>query len=293
MTEGGFARNHRREVSRGFVAVIVGTQNNAVVGQFGQSRSPVYKAFGAGLCFEPAGACVESGVSGSRCSSELESEVVFDLGYGVFDCERVPSGFEGCLPAGSLVECSAGGGGLLAATTGMRRGEILGLRWSDVDLEAGAISVRQIRTVARSKVITLTPKTERGARTIAVDPQTIAALDSYRVLQIEERLRCGPEYHDAGGLVFTQADGSAIHPERFSSWFKRRCQESGLPRIRLHDVRHSYVTALLAAGVPLKVVSQRIGHSSPVVTMTIYQHVLPGDDRAAAALGANAILGTG
>ena len=153
--------------------------------------------------------------------------------------------------------------------------------------------MRQIRTVARSKVITLTPKTERGARTIAVDPQTIAALDSYRVLQIEERLRCGPEYHDAGGLVFTQADGSAIHPERFSSWFKRRCQESGLPRIRLHDVRHSYVTALLAAGVPLKVVSQRIGHSSPVVTMTIYQHVLPGDDRVAAALGANAILGTG
>ena len=180
---------------------------------------------------------------------------------------------------------------LLAATTGMRRGEILGLRWSDVDLEGGTLSVRQIRTVARYKVITVTPKTERGARTVALDPQTLSALESHRVLQIEERLRSGPEYQDSEGLVFTQPDGSTIHPERFSSWFKQHCQRSGLPSIRLHDVRHSYVTALLGEGVPLKVVSQRVGHSSPMVTMTIYQHVLPGDDRAAAALGANAILG--
>jgi integrase len=182
---------------------------------------------------------------------------------------------------------------LLAATTGMRRGEILGLRWSDVDLDAGAISVRQIRTVARYKVITVTPKTERGTRTIALDPQTVAALESYRVLQIEERLRSGPQYLDTAGLVFTQPDGSPIHPERFSSWFKQHCRRSGLPLIRLHDVRHSYVTALLAGGVPLKVVSQRVGHSSPMVTMTIYQHVLPGDDRAAAHAGADAIFGSG
>lgn len=67
----------------------------------------------------------------------------------------------------------------------------------------------------------------------------------------------------------------------------------GLPVVRLHDVRHSYVSALLAEGVPVKVVSQRIGHASPMVTMTVYQHVLPGDDRAAAAVGARAILGDG
>ena len=71
--------------------------------------------------------------------------------------------------------------------------------------------------------------------------------------------------------MFTQPDGSPIHPERFSSWFKQHCQRSGLPPIRLHDVRHSYVTALLGEGVPLKVVSQRVGQSSPMVTMTIYQ----------------------
>lgn len=180
---------------------------------------------------------------------------------------------------------------LMAATTGMRRGEILGLRWSDVNLDAGSLSVRQIRTVARSKVVTLTPKTDMGTRTIALDPQTVAALRSYRVAQMEERLMVGPAYANERDLVFTWEDGSAIHPERFSCWFKKLCRSSSLPRIRLHDVRHSYVTALLSAGVPLKVVSQRIGHASPMVTMTIYQHVLPGDDRAAAAVGARAILG--
>lgn len=182
---------------------------------------------------------------------------------------------------------------LTAATTGMRRGELLGLRWSDLDLDAGTASVRQIRTVARYEVLTLTPKTEKGTRTIALDPQTVAALRAYRVAQIEERLLVGPDYANLDDLVFTQPDGSPIHPERFSAWFRRLCRKSGLPTVRLHDVRHSYVTALLAQGVALKVVSQRVGHASPMVTMTIYQHVLPGDDRAAASVGARAILGDG
>ena len=182
---------------------------------------------------------------------------------------------------------------LLAATTGMRRGELLGLRWRDVDLDAQTASVRQIRTVARYEVLTLTPKTDKGSRTIALDPQTVAVLRSYRVAQMEERLQVGPAYRDSGDLVFTREDGSPIHPERFSASFRQHCARSGLPVIRLHDVRHSYVTALLSEGVPLKVVSQRVGHASPMVTMTIYQHVLPGDDRVAAAIGARAILGDG
>lgn len=182
---------------------------------------------------------------------------------------------------------------LMAATTGMRRGELLGLRWSDLDLEGGAVSVLQIRTVARYQVLTQTPKTEKGRRTIALDPHTVAALRLYRLAQREERVLLGPDYANREDLVFTKPDGSTIHPERFSAWFKQRCRRSSLPIVRLHDVRHSYVTALLAEGVPLKVVSQRIGHASPMVTMTIYQHVLPGDDEAAAAVGARAILGDG
>jgi integrase len=183
---------------------------------------------------------------------------------------------------------------LLAATTGMRRGELLGLRWTDVDLDVGTVSIRQIRTVARYEVLTLTPKTDKGVRTVAIDPQTVGALRSYRNAQRQERLALGDAY--LGGdstLVFTQEDGSPIHPERFSRSFARLCHRSGLPPIRLHDVRHSYVTALLSQGIPLKVVSQRVGHASPLVTMSIYQHVLPGDDRAASTAGAQAILGSG
>lgn len=182
-------------------------------------------------------------------------------------------------------------GWLLAATTGMRRGEILGLRWRDVDLDAATVSIRQIRTVANYQVVALTPKTDKGARTIALDPLTVAVLRNHRVAQMEERMLLGPGYQASGDLVFTRADGSSIHPERFSAWFKQNCRRAALPSIRLHDVRHSYVTALLGQRVPLKVVSQRIGHSSPVVTMTIYQHVLESDDVEAAAVGARSIFG--
>lgn len=180
---------------------------------------------------------------------------------------------------------------MLAATTGMRRGEVLGLRWSDVDLAAARVSVRQIRTVARYKVSTTTPKTAKGTRTIALDPATAAALRTHRTAQKAERLAWGAAYDNAADLVFAREDGSAIHPERFSRWFAQHSGRSGLPAVRLHDVRHAYVTALLSAGVPLKVVSQRVGHASPTVTMTIYQHVLSGDDEAAAAVGARVILG--
>ncbi len=182
---------------------------------------------------------------------------------------------------------------ILAATTGMRRGEVLGLRWSDVELTAARVHVRQIRTVARYQVSTTSPKTAKGTRTLALDPATAAALRAHSTAQKAERLAWGAAYRNAADLVFAREDGSAIHPERFrfSSWFAQHCRRSGLPRVRLHDVRHAYVTALLSAGVPLKVVSQRVGHESPTVTMTIYQHVLSGDDEAAAAVGANVILG--
>jgi len=179
----------------------------------------------------------------------------------------------------------------LAVTTGMRRGEILGLRWGDVDVSDMTLTVSQIRTVANYQVVTLSPKTEKGARTISLDGQTVAALRAHRVAQVEEKLLYGSGYHDGADYVFRRTDGEPIHPERFSSWFKQHCRRAGLPLVRFHDIRHSYVTALLKQGTPLKVVSQRVGHASPMVTLAIYQHVLPGDDRAAAEVGARLILG--
>lgn len=125
---------------------------------------------------------------------------------------------------------------------------------------------------------------------MALDPATVTALRSHRARQKKERLLYGAGWVDTG-LVFTQPDGSAIHPQRLSAWFGQEARDAGLPAIRLHDVRHSYASALLRAGQPIKVVSQRLGHASPTITMTIYQHVLPSDDAEAALLGANLILG--
>jgi len=179
---------------------------------------------------------------------------------------------------------------LLAATTGMRRGELLGLRWVDVDLEAARVAVRQPRVVADHAVHISEPKTARSRRSIALDPVTVTALREHQVRQATDREAVGPAYEDSG-LVFTHPDGSPIHPHLFSDWFKQHVRVAGLPMIRLHDLRHSYATAALAAGIPAKVVSERLGHATITITMDTYSHVLPGLDERAAVTVARLILG--
>ena len=170
----------------------------------------------------------------------------------------------------------------LLATTGMRRGEVLGLRWSDVDLDAGTVTIRATRIRFGSTTATSSPTTARGNRTIAIGPKTCAALRAWKRTQTEERLFCGSAWQDTDGLVVTVANGSAPNPEAFSNLFRRLVRQHGLSPIRLHDLRHSYATAALAAGVPVKVLSQRIGHADVGVTLAVYTHVLPGDDEDAA-----------
>jgi integrase len=181
---------------------------------------------------------------------------------------------------------------LLAATTGMRRGEILGLRWSDLDLDSGRVAVRRPRILVDYQVQVSEPKTAKGRRSLALDPVTVAALRAHRVRQAEEKLAVGGRYRDSE-LVFTGPDGTAVHPERFSDWFRQHVRAAGLPKIRLHDVRHSYATAALAAGVPAKVVSERLGHANIAITMDTYSHVLPGLDEQAAGQVARLILDAG
>jgi len=140
------------------------------------------------------------------------------------------------------------------------------------------------------EVVVSEPKTARGRRSIALDPATVAALREHRSRQVQDRLAVGPLWEDSG-LVFTWADGRPLHPERFSRWFDQHARAAGLPRIRLHDVRHSYATAALTAGIPAKVVSERLGHANIAITMDTYSNVLPGLDAVAAGTVARLILG--
>lgn len=179
---------------------------------------------------------------------------------------------------------------LLLATTGMRRGEVLGLRWSDVDLDSARLSVVQTLILVNREVLFSEPKTARGRRSIALDASTVSELRRLRRVQTEERLRFGELYEDHG-LVACHEDGSLISPRLFAAWFTQRARDAGLPPIRLHDVRHSYATAALAAGVPAKIVSERLGHSSIAITLDTYSHVLPNMQEQAAEQVAQLILG--
>jgi integrase len=159
--------------------------------------------------------------------------------------------------------------------TGMRRGEVLGLRWRDVDLVAGRAAITQTIIAPRYVTQLSTPKTEKGRRSVELDAGTVEALRSHRKRQAEERLAFGPGYED-NDLVFRREDGAALKPHLFSLAFETRASRAGLPKIRLHDLRHTHATLALKAGEPAKIVSERLGHSSVAITLDIYSHADPG-----------------
>jgi integrase len=179
---------------------------------------------------------------------------------------------------------------LLAASTGMRRGEVLGLRWQDVDLDGAQLSVRQTLISIDYRLTFGTPKTGKGRRVIALDVATVAAVRSWKRVQLEERLALGEGYQDAG-LVFALEDGSPVHPVLFSQAFDRAVAVAGVPKIRLHDLRHTHATLALQAGVHPKVVSERLGHSTVAFTMDVYSHAIPAMQADAADLIARAVWG--
>jgi integrase len=169
----------------------------------------------------------------------------------------------------------------LLATTGMRRGEALGLRWADVDLDDGRAAIQQTVIAVNHQPVIGTPKTARGRRTVRLDAATVAALREHRKRQAAERLQMGSGWTDHG-LVFSRVDGTLLHPERFSRSFGDRVRQLGLPRIRLHDLRHGWATMALGAGVHPEVVQERLGHANIGITLDVYSHVTAGlhDDAA-------------
>ena len=135
----------------------------------------------------------------------------------------------------------------------------------------------------------LGPQDRAGRRRLALDPVTLAALHAQRRLQAEDRQAVGGRYRDHG-YVFTWPTAAHYTPENIANWFEQHTRAAGLPRIRLHDVRHSYATAALKAGISAKVISERLGHASVAFTLQTYSHVIPGMDRDAAATVADLIL---
>ena len=178
---------------------------------------------------------------------------------------------------------------VLLATSGMRRGEALGLRWSDLDLEKGRLRVVQTVSQVRSEISFGEPKTAKGRRSIALDGATIAVLREHRKRMLEERLLVGPDFKNRG-LVFHQPDGEWLHPDAVSDMFLRRALSSGLPRITLHGLRHTWATLALEKGIHPRVVQERLGHSTIAITLGIYSHVSPTLHDEAAALVADLFL---
>ncbi len=177
----------------------------------------------------------------------------------------------------------------LAAITGMRRGEIAGLKWRSVGLDAARLTVNQQIVSVEYELIEDDLKTASSRRAIDLDEQTVAMLRRHRRHQLEERMASGRRGDD--GFVFAKPDGSPIHPDLISQTFQRFMARSDLPKIRLHDLRHTHATILLQQNVHPKVVSERLGHSSIAFTMTVYQHIMPGMQAEAAATFGAAVFG--
>jgi integrase len=175
----------------------------------------------------------------------------------------------------------------LFLTTGMRRGEVAALRWQDVDLDRAALSVRQTGNIIGGVWTVGTPKGRGDAtaksRRLALDGGTVAALRAHRTAQLQERLAWGADWRD-GGLVFVREDGSPLNPSTIGQQLTVRAKQAGLPHVRVHDLRHTYATLALEAGVHPKVVSERLGHANIGITLDLYSHVSEGMDRGAADL---------
>jgi integrase len=163
----------------------------------------------------------------------------------------------------------------LALVTGMRRGEILGLKWADIDMEQGALQVRRtLDYMAHYGYVESEPKTKSGRRRIVLPGVITEALKKYRIQQLELRLQVGEAWQE-GDYVFTSLEGGPMNPRYLLILFDQLLEKAGLPHMRFHDLRHSAATLLLSMGVNPKIVQEILGHSNISMTMDVYSHVLP------------------
>jgi integrase len=180
----------------------------------------------------------------------------------------------------------------LATNTGLRRGELAALRWSDLDLDGASLRVSHTFSVVGYRVVESEPKTEKSRRTIGLDPATVTALKTHQTRQSKEMLAIGRGRSDDGYVFTSNPQGEPFHPQRLIQMLTAKAKAAGLPIVKLHDLRHGHATHAREAGVDMKMISDRLGHSSTSITADIYSHVTPAADKAAAAQVAAAIDGS-
>lgn len=169
----------------------------------------------------------------------------------------------------------------LTAATGMRRGEILGLRWDDVYFDTGRLEITQALISVDYELVFTRLKTRTSRRNVTLDEDTLGQLADWRRQQAAQLNAAGVA--NEHGLVFTRPDGKPLHPHTVSQAFERAQRSLPVSPIRFHDLRHTHASLLLRDRVPIKVVSERLGHANPAFTLTTYQHVIPGMQEDAAA----------
>src|SRR5829696_9028403 len=175
---------------------------------------------------------------------------------------------------------------VLAITTGLRRGELLGLRWDDADLDRGTLRVGRALVREGGRWVVGETKTKRGRRRVNLTPRTVAALKAHRKRQLEQRVRLAGLYEDQG-LIFASENGTPLNPENLvKRSFKPLLKRAGLPEIRFHDLRHTCATLLLGRGVHPKIVQELLGHATIAVALDAGSHDLPGmGDQTSGAMG--------
>lgn len=171
---------------------------------------------------------------------------------------------------------------LLLLNTGLRRAELCGLEWRDIDLDTATLCIRKNAVyIPHQGVITDTPKTRASQRVIKLPSSCVPLLRQYRAWQAEERLRLGDQWQD-NDLLFTTWNGAPIYPDTLTSWFHDFIRDNNLPKVTLHGLRHTNATLLIAAGTDLRTVSNRLGHAQTSTTANIYAHAIQSADAAAA-----------
>jgi len=170
----------------------------------------------------------------------------------------------------------------IALATGMRRGELLGLQWGDIDLDDATLRVERSVEEVKAGLRLKSPKTKHGRRNLKLPTEAVAVLRAHKVQQMEIRLALGLGKPDATTLVFSDVEGELLKPHTVSRAWRRAVVALKLPAVTFHALRHSHASMLIRAGVDILTISRRLGHSKAAITLDVYGHLMPGADEAAA-----------